>query len=101
MDDDEPKMEKPRRSIADQFAELREICRQENYRLPRSRRTTRENAFVKVLDELASTTEKEIDAIVMSQADDPTAWEEEALVKPRNSSSPLPALRNQARRTKR
>jgi hypothetical protein len=62
MDDDEPKMEKPRRSIADQFAELREICRQENYRLPRSRRTTRENAFVKVLDELAATTDKEIDA---------------------------------------
>jgi hypothetical protein len=28
-------------------------------------------------------TEKEIDAIVVSQADDPTAWEAEAHVKPR------------------
>jgi hypothetical protein len=27
-------------------------------------------------------TEKEIDAIVVSEADDPTAWEEEAVVKP-------------------
>ncbi len=28
-------------------------------------------------------TEKEIDAIVVAQADDPTAWEEEAVVRPR------------------
>lgn len=41
------------KTIADRFAELREILRQENYRLPKSRPTMRENAFVKVLDELA------------------------------------------------
>ena len=44
---------KKNKTIADRLAELREICRQENYRLPTSRRTTRENALVKVLDELA------------------------------------------------
>jgi hypothetical protein len=52
MDDDGSKKAKPGRSIADRFAELREIFRQENYRLPTAPRTTRENAFVKVLDEL-------------------------------------------------
>ena len=41
------------KTIAERLAEVREIARQENYRLPTSRRTTRENAFVKVLDELA------------------------------------------------
>lgn len=42
------------KTIAERLAEGREIFRQENYRLPTSRRTTtRENAFVKVLDELA------------------------------------------------
>jgi antitoxin (DNA-binding transcriptional repressor) of toxin-antitoxin stability system len=41
------------KTIAERLAEVREIFRQENYRLPKSRRTTRENAFVKVLDELA------------------------------------------------
>jgi Asp/Glu/hydantoin racemase len=75
------------KTIAERFAELREIFRQENYRLPTSRRrTTRENAFVKVLDELAGKTEKEVDAILVSQADDPNAWEEEAHVRPRKWS---------------
>jgi hypothetical protein len=85
------------KTVADRFAELREILRQENYRLPRIRRTTRKNAFVKVLDELARNTEKDI---VVSQADDPTAWENEAHVRPRKSSSDLPPLPNetQARR---
>jgi hypothetical protein len=114
MNDNESKRAKPGRSIADRFAELREILRQENYRLPTAPRTTRENAFVKVLDELERDgqrpqtgtlqaiarrvvgsskvgtdepadrqTAKVIDAIVISQADDPTAWEVEAHVKPR------------------
>ena len=42
------------KTLADRLAEVREIFRQENYRLPATnRRTMRENAFVKVLDELA------------------------------------------------
>ena len=53
MDDNGSKVVKPKRSIADQFDELREIFRQENYRLPKAPRTTRDNAFVRVLDELA------------------------------------------------
>jgi hypothetical protein len=38
------------------------------------------------MNEQDDKTEQEIDAIVVSQADDPTAWEEEAHVKPRRWS---------------
>jgi prevent-host-death family protein len=53
---DEPKARTltKNKTIAERLAEVREVARQENYRLPTIRRnTTRENAFVKVLDELA------------------------------------------------
>ena len=83
MSDSGSKTAKPKRSIPDQLAELREILREENYRLPTAPRTTRDNAFVRVLDEWAEEDKQEIDAIVVSQADDPTAWEVEADIKPR------------------
>jgi antitoxin (DNA-binding transcriptional repressor) of toxin-antitoxin stability system len=40
-------------TIADRFAELREIFRQENFRLRTTRRRDRPNDFVKALDEVS------------------------------------------------
>ena len=40
-------------TIADRFAEARELLRGENYRLPRTKRSSRDNAFVRTLDAIA------------------------------------------------
>jgi antitoxin (DNA-binding transcriptional repressor) of toxin-antitoxin stability system len=42
-----------RPTIADRFEEARELFRQENYRLPQTRRRARPNSFVRALDEVA------------------------------------------------
>ena len=40
-------------TIGDRFEEARELLRRENYRLPRARRRSRANVFVRALDAVA------------------------------------------------
>jgi antitoxin (DNA-binding transcriptional repressor) of toxin-antitoxin stability system len=51
MDEKKAASVSKRLTIADRFEEARELFRQENYQLPRTRRRTRQNSFVRALNE--------------------------------------------------
>ena len=46
------------RTIADRFAEARDLLEQENYRLPRTRRRARANSFTRTLNAVSSRHER-------------------------------------------
>jgi len=53
MDETKAESLSKRLTIADRFEEARELVRQENYQLPQTRRRTRQNSFVRALNEVA------------------------------------------------